>query len=121
MDAIAVDGFHFDDGGKYGLSSGWGVRHNEIGLGSVGVMKGARVVLAEPRVLESVGAVNFVCVGKKEPEVTKGFVWDEFELGKGVLVSGRPSKVSDEGFVRGLCEGRRPHGDGRVVEAGWHC
>jgi hypothetical protein len=84
-------------------------------------MKGARVVLAEPGVLEGVGAVNFVCVGEEEPKVTEGLVGDEFKVRKGVLVSDGLSKVSDEGFVRCPGEGGRLHRGGRVVEAGWHC
>jgi hypothetical protein len=61
------------------------------------VVKGARVVLTEPRVLEGVRAVDPVSVGEEKPEVTKRLVWDEFELGKGVLVSGGSTEVSDEG------------------------
>jgi hypothetical protein len=71
--------------------------------------------------LKLVGAVDLVCVRKEEPEVAEGLVRDKFELRKGVLVSGGSSKVSDKGFVRGPGEGGRPHGGGRVVEAGWHC
>jgi hypothetical protein len=84
-------------------------------------MKGARVVLAEPGVLESVGAVDFMCVREEEPEVAEGLVGDEFKARKGILVSDGSSKVSDEGFVRGPGKGGRPHRGGRVVEAGWHC
>jgi hypothetical protein len=36
-------------------------------------------------------------IGKEEPEVTKGFVWDKLKLGKGVLVGGGLSEVGDEG------------------------
>jgi hypothetical protein len=85
------------------------------------VIKGAGVVLAEPRVLKVVGAVDLVCVRKEEPEVVEGLIWNEFEARKGVLVSGGPSKVSDKGFVRGPGKGGRSHGGGRVVEVGWHC
>jgi hypothetical protein len=85
------------------------------------VVKGARVVLAEPRVLEGVGAVDLVCIRKEEPEVTEGLVGDELKARKGVLVSGRSPKVSDEGFVGGLGRGRRSHRSGWVVEASWHC
>ena len=121
MDAVAVDGPHFDNGGKCGLSGNWGVRHDGVCLGSVGVMKGAQVVLAEPRVLESVGAIDFVCIRKEEPEVTEGLVQDKFELGKGVLVGDGLSEVSNEGFVGSLGEGGRPHKGGGVVETSWHC
>jgi hypothetical protein len=121
VDTIPVNGFHLKDGGKCGLSSGWHVRHDGVCLGSVGVVKGARVVLAEPRVLEGVGAVDFVCVRKEKPEVVEGLVRDKFKPRNGVLVSGGPSKVGNKGFVRGSDEGGRPHGGGRVVEAGWHC
>ena len=121
MDAIAVDRSHFDDGGKCGLSGDWSVRHDGVCLGSVGVMKGARVVLAEPRVLESVGAIDFMCIRKEEPEMAEGLVRDEFKLGKSVLVGGGLSKVGDEGLVGGLGEGGRPHRGGGVVEMSWHC
>jgi hypothetical protein len=121
VDAVAVDGSHFGDGRKCGLSGGWSVRHDGVHLGSVGVMKGARVILAEPRVLESVGAIDFVCVRKEEPEMAEGLVRDEFELRESVLVSGGSSKVGDEGFVGGLGEGGRPHRGGGVVETSWHC
>jgi hypothetical protein len=72
-------------------------------------------------VLEGVGAVDFVCVRKEEPEVAKGLVRDELKLRKGVLVSNGPSKVGDEGFVGSPGKGGRLHGGGRVVEVGWHC
>jgi hypothetical protein len=85
------------------------------------VVEGTRIVLAEPRVLESMGAVDFVRVRKEEPEVTEGLVRNEFKLGKGVLVSGGPSKVSDEGFAGSLGEGGRLRGSGWVVKTGWHC
>jgi hypothetical protein len=62
-------------------------------------MKGARVVFTEPRVLEGVGVVDFVGVGEEEPKVTEGLVWDEFELGKSVLIGGWSSKVGNEGSV----------------------
>jgi hypothetical protein len=121
VDAIPINGFHLNDGGKCGLSNGRSVGHDEACLRSVGVVKGARVVLTEPRVLESVGAVDFVCVRKEEPEVAEVLVWDEFKLRESILVGGRLPKVGDEGFVGGLGRGGRPHGGGRVVEAGWHC
>jgi hypothetical protein len=72
------------------------------------MMKGARVVFAEPRVLEGVGAVDLVSIRKEEPEVAEGLVQDELEARKGILVSGGPSKVSDEGFVGSPGEGGRP-------------
>jgi hypothetical protein len=50
-------------------------------------------------VLEGVGAVNLVHVREEEPEVSEGFVWDGFELGKGVLVGNRLPKVRDKGSV----------------------
>jgi hypothetical protein len=71
--------------------------------------------------LESVGAVDFVRVREEKPEVTEGFVRNEFKLGKGILVSGGPSKVSDEGFAGRFGERGRSHGSGWVVKTGWHC
>jgi hypothetical protein len=85
------------------------------------VVKGARVVSTEPRVLEGVGAVDFVCVGEVEPEMAEGLVWNELKLGNGILVGNRPSEVSDKGFIGSPGEGRRPHRGGGVIEAGWHC
>ena len=99
MDAIPVDGFHFSDSGECELSGGWSVRHDGACLGSVGVVKGAQVVLAEPRVLEGVGAVDFMCVREEEPKMTEGLVRDELELGKSILVGGWPSEVGDKGSV----------------------
>jgi hypothetical protein len=120
VDAIPVNGFHLNDSGKCGLSSGRSVGHDGACLGSIGVIKGAQVVLAEPRVLEGVGAVDFVCVRKEEPEMAERLVRDEFKLRESVLVSGGSSKVSDEGFAGGPGEGWRPHGGGGVVETSWH-
>jgi hypothetical protein len=85
------------------------------------VVEGTRVVLAEPRVLESVGAIDFVRVREEEPEMTEGLVWDEFKLGKGVVIRDGPSKVRDEGSAGSLGEDWRPHGSGWVVKTGWHC
>jgi hypothetical protein len=102
VDAIPVDGFHFNDGGECGLSDDWSVRHDGAHLGSVRMVEGARVVLAEPRVLEGVGVVDFMCVGEEKPEMTEGLVWDELELGKSVSVGSRPSEVGDERSVRCL-------------------
>jgi hypothetical protein len=99
VDAIPVNGFHFDNGGECGLGGGWSVGHDEAGLGSIGMMEGTQVILAEPGVLEGVGAVDLMSVGKEEPEVTEGLIWDELELGKSVLVGGWSPKVSDEGSV----------------------
>jgi hypothetical protein len=118
---VTVDGRYFDDGGEHGLSGCWGGGHTKTSLGSVGVMEGAGVVLAEPRVLESVGAVDLVCVGKEEPEVAEGFVRDEFKVREGVLVGDGAPKVSDERFAGSLGGEGGPHRGGRVVEAGWHC
>jgi hypothetical protein len=84
-------------------------------------MKGARVVLAEPRVLESVGAVDFVCVGEEEPKVAEGLARDEFKLGKSVLVGEGPTKVGNERFVGVSSEVGGPHRGSGIVEAGWHC
>jgi hypothetical protein len=84
-------------------------------------MKGAQVVFTEPRVLEGVRAVDFVCVREEEPEMAEGLIRDEFKLRKGVLVSGRLSEVGDEGSVGCHGEEGRPHGGSGVVEAGWHC
>jgi hypothetical protein len=84
-------------------------------------MEGTGVILAEPRVLESVGAVDLVCVRKEEPEVAEGLVRDKFKVRKGVLVGGGVPKVSDERFAGSPGGGGRPHGGGRVVEVGWHC
>jgi hypothetical protein len=84
-------------------------------------MKGTRVVLAEPRVLKGVRAIDFVSVGEKEPEVAERLVRDEFKARESVLVGDGLSKVSDEGFVRGLSEEGGPYWSGRVVEASWHC
>jgi hypothetical protein len=67
------------------------------------------------------GAVDFMCVRKEEPEMAEGLIRDEFKLRGSVLVGGGSSKVSDEGFVGGPGEGGRPHGGGGVVETGWHC
>jgi hypothetical protein len=121
VDAVAVDGSHFDDGGKCGLSGGRGIRHDRVRLGSVGVMEGARVVFAEPRVLEGVGAIDFVCIQEEEPEMVEGLVRDEFKLRESVLVGDGSSEVGDEGFVGGLGDGGRPHRGGGVVETSWHC
>jgi hypothetical protein len=85
------------------------------------VIKGARVVLAEPRVLEGVRAVDFVCIREEEPKVAERFVGHKFKARKGVLVSSGSPKVSNEGFVGDLGRGGRPHRSGRVVEASWHC
>ena len=104
MDAISVNRFHFDDGGERGLGGGRSVGHNETDLGSVGVMKGARVVFTEPRVLEGVGVVDFVGVGEEEPKVSEGFLWNKLELGNGVWIGSGTSKVGDQwwdgGWVR---------------------
>jgi hypothetical protein len=85
------------------------------------VVKGTRIVFAEPRVLEGVGAVDFVCIGEEKPEVAEGLARDKFKLGKSVLAGDGSTKVSDEGFVGGFGEVGRPYRGGRVVEAGWHC
>jgi hypothetical protein len=50
-------------------------------LASIGMVEQAGIVFAEPRVLEGVRAINFVCVGEEEPEVLEGFPGDEFKLG----------------------------------------
>jgi hypothetical protein len=91
------------------LNGCWGGRHAEFNLGSVGMMKGARVVLAEPRVLKGVQAIDFVSIREEEPEVAEGFVGDEFKARKGVLMGDGPSKVGDERFVGGLSREGRPH------------
>jgi hypothetical protein len=72
-------------------------------------------------VLKGVGAVDFVCVRKEEPEIAERLVQDELKLGESVLVSGGSSKVSNEGFAEGPGEGGRLHGGGGVVEMSWHC
>jgi hypothetical protein len=73
------------------------------------MVKGARVVLAEPRVLEGVGVVDLVCVREEEPKVAEGLMRDKFKARKGVLVSGGSPKVCNEGFVRGPGKGGRSH------------
>jgi hypothetical protein len=52
--------------------------------------------------LEGVGAVDFVCLRKEEPEVVEGFPWDKLELGKGVLVGSGLSEVGSKGVDRCL-------------------
>jgi hypothetical protein len=79
MDAVPLNGGYFDDCGEHRRSGCWGSRHAEVGLGTVGVMEGTRVVLAEPRVLEGVGAVNLVSVREEEPEVAEGFARDKLK------------------------------------------
>jgi hypothetical protein len=59
-------------------------------------MKGAQVVFAEPRVLEGVRAIDFVCVREEEPEVSEGFLGDKLELGNSVWVGDGASKVGDQ-------------------------
>jgi hypothetical protein len=96
MDAIAVDGSHFDDSGECRLSGDRSIGHDEAGLGSVGVMKRTRVVFAEPRVLEGVRAVDFLCIREEEPKVPEGFSRDKLELGNGVWIGSGASKVGDQ-------------------------
>jgi hypothetical protein len=84
VDTISVDGLHFNDGVECGLSGGRSVGHDEASLGSIGVMEGTRVVFTEPRVLEGVRVVDFVCVREEKPEVSEGFLGNELELRDGV-------------------------------------
>jgi hypothetical protein len=119
VDAVAVDGFHFDDSGKCRLSSCWSGGHIRGGLGSVGMVKGAGIVFAEPRVFKGVGAVDFVHVGEEEPKVMERFIRDELELGKGVWVGSRASEVGDQWWSGDWI--RLPCWSSGVVETGWHC
>ena len=66
------------------------------------MVKWAQVVFAEPGMLDGVGAVDFVCLRKEEPEVVEGFPWDKLELGKGVLVGSGLFKVGSKGVDRCL-------------------
>jgi hypothetical protein len=121
VDTIPINGFHVDGGCRFRLSGSWSGGHNGDDLGSIGVMEGTRVVLAEPGVLEGMRVVDLMCLREVEPEVAKGFPWDKLELGKGVLVSGRPSKVGNKGVNRCFDNGGRAHGGGGIVESSWHC
>ena len=55
------------------------------------------VVLAEPRMLEGVRAVNFVCSGEEEPEVVEGLSGDELKMGKVILIGGGLSEIGHQG------------------------
>jgi hypothetical protein len=103
------------------LSGSWCAGHDKTSLGSIGVIKGARVVFAKPGVLEAVRAVDFMSIGEEKPEVVKGFVRDELELGKGVLIGSGSCKVGDERSIGCLGWKGRSYGGSGVVESGWHC
>jgi hypothetical protein len=48
------------------------------------MVKGTRVVFAEPGMLKGVRAINFVRLGEVEPKVVKGFPGNELKLGESV-------------------------------------
>ena len=110
-----------DNRDKPGLDSNWRGGHGGVDLASVGVMEWARIVFAEPRVLEGVRVINFVCVGEEEPEVSEGFPRDEFELGKDIWVCSGASEVGHKGFTRCFGKVGRSYRSCGVIEAGWHC
>jgi hypothetical protein len=85
------------------------------------MMEGTRIVFAEPRVLKGVRVIDLVHVREEEPEVMKGFVRNELELGKVVPVGDGLPKVSNEGLVGCLGREGRLYRSSGVVEAGWHC
>jgi hypothetical protein len=97
VDAISGEGLHLDDQDELGLGGSQSGGHGGVDLASVGMVEWARVVFAEPGVLEGVRVVNLVCLGEEEPEVTEGLSRDELELGKGVLVSSGLSEVGHQG------------------------
>jgi hypothetical protein len=100
MDAIPGERLHLDNRDELGLGGSWSGRHGGAGLASVGMVEWTGVVFAEPRVLKGVRVVDFVCLGKEEPEVAKRFIRDKLELGKGVLVGGGSSEIGHEGVDR---------------------
>jgi hypothetical protein len=100
MDTVSGKGFDLDNKDELRLSGGWSSGHGQGSLGSVGVMKGAGVVLAEPGVLEGVRAVDFMGLEKEKPEVAKRFPREELKLRNGVLIGDWPSKVRSKGVDR---------------------
>ena len=100
MDMIPSKRFNLNDRNELGLSGGQHGGHDGVNLGSIGVIKWAKVVFAEPEVLEGMRAVNFVGLGEEEPEVVKGLPRDELKLEKSVLIGSRSSEVGNKGVDR---------------------